>query len=51
MTDLKRKMETIQSIQDLQLSNSLIHALNDAKQAQHVVEAIDCFKNITRQWY
>ncbi|WP_171263301.1 hypothetical protein [Acinetobacter sp. ANC 4648] len=51
MRDLKRKTEMIQSIQDLQLPNSLIYALNDAEQAHDIVEAICCLKNITQQWH
>ena len=51
MRNLKHKLEMIQSIQDLQLPNSLIYALNDEQQAVQLITAITCLKNITQQWH
>lgn len=51
MRNLKHKLEMIQSIQDLQLPNSLIYSLNDEQQAAQLITAIACLKNITQQWH
>ena len=51
MRNLKHKLEMIQSIQDLQLHNSLIYSLNDEQQAAQLITAIACLKNITQQWH
>lgn len=50
MTDLKHKVEMIRSIENLQLSTDLIHALNDAQQAEYVVEAVNSLQNLVQHW-
>ena len=40
MADPKRKIDTVRSIENLQLSTALIIGLNDAKQAESIAEAI-----------
>lgn len=50
MTDLKRKVEMIRSIKKLQLSKDLITALDDAQQAEYVVEAINSLQKLEQQW-
>lgn len=51
MADQKRKIEIIRSIEQLQLSHQLIHALEDAQQAETVAIAIKSLKHFTEQWY
>ncbi|MCG2607984.1 MULTISPECIES: hypothetical protein [unclassified Acinetobacter] len=50
MADQKRKLETIRSIENLQLSNVLIRGLDDAQQAETIVEAINSLQELTEQW-
>ena len=50
MTDQLRKMATIHRIQQLQLSQSLISALDDINQAESVAEAIEQLLNLDHQW-
>ncbi len=50
MTDQKYKLEMIRSIENLQLSETWIHALDDAEQALDVIKAIDILKNFAEQW-
>lgn len=51
MKDLKHKDEMIRSIEQLQLSNHLIVALEDQHQAENVVKAVNCLKDISTQWH
>ncbi|MDQ9023222.1 hypothetical protein RFI02_19160 [Acinetobacter sichuanensis] len=51
MTDQKLKVEMIRSIEELQLPNELIDALNDAKLTENVSTALTYLKNITQQWH
>lgn len=51
MKDLKHKDEMIRSIEQLQLSNHLIVALEDQHQAENVVKAVNCLKHISTQWH
>ncbi|WP_162994890.1 hypothetical protein [Acinetobacter wuhouensis] len=51
MADQKLKVEMIHSIEQLQLSHQLIHALDDAQQAETVVTAVNCLKHFTEQWH
>ena len=50
MTDLKRKIEVIRSIEYLQLSDVLITALDDAQQAESVAEAILHLEDLSTYW-
>lgn len=50
MKDQLRKMATIHRIQQLQLSQSLISALDDINQAESVAEAIEQLLNLDHQW-
>lgn len=50
MTDQKYKLEMIRSIENLQLSETWIHALDDEEQALDVIKAIDILKNFSEQW-
>ena len=50
MADPKRKMDTIRSIQNLQLSTALIIGLNDAKQAESIAEPLRCLQDVAEQW-
>ena len=51
MKDQKRKVEVIRSIEQLQLPNQLIQALDDAQLAENVVHAINYLKNMSHQWH
>ncbi|SPL71999.1 hypothetical protein [Acinetobacter stercoris] len=51
MKDQKRKVEIIRSIENLQLSDNWVEALEDADQAQIVVDVITQLQGITEQWY
>lgn len=50
MSDQHRKNAMIRSIQDLQLSNSLISALDDAKTALCVEHAVNELIRYAEQW-
>ena len=50
MADQKRKIETIHRIEQLQLSEALIVALDDALQAESVAEAIQSLQGLAEQW-
>ena len=50
MADPKRKIDTIRSIENLQLSTALIIELNDAKQAESIAEAIRYLQDLAEQW-
>jgi len=50
MADQKRKIETIHLIEQLQLSEALIVALDDALQAESVAEAIQSLQSLAEQW-
>ena len=50
MADQKRKIETIRSIKNLKLSNTLITGLDDAEQAEAIAEAVSSLQNLTEQW-
>lgn len=51
MTDQVRKIATIHRIETLQLPNTLISALDDAHDAEQVVEAIDLLMAFSKEWY
>ncbi|WP_347455396.1 hypothetical protein [Acinetobacter thermotolerans] len=50
MADQKRKIETIRHIEDLQLPETLIAALDDAITAEGVAEAIQSLQGLAEQW-
>ena len=50
MADQQRKIDTIRSIENLQLPRSLISALDDRMQAQEVLEAISSLQVLNQQW-
>ncbi len=50
MADQKRKIETIHRIEQLQLSEALIVALDDALQAESVADAIQSLQGLAEQW-
>lgn len=50
MADQKRKIETIHRIEQLQLSEALIVALDDALQAEWVADAIQSLQGLAEQW-
>ena len=50
MADQKRKIETIRGIEKLQLSNTLIIGLEDAKQAEAIAEAVNSLQGMVEQW-
>ncbi len=50
MADLQRKTETIRTIENLQLSSSLISALDDNTLAESIAEAINCLQVLSQQW-
>jgi hypothetical protein len=50
MKDLKQKVEMIKSIQNLQLSDNLIQQLDDAHNAQYIVEAVHSLETLTKHW-
>lgn len=50
MADQKRKIETIRSIQSLQLTKNLIDALENAEEAESIAEAIHSLQGLTQQW-
>ncbi|MEG0487107.1 MAG: hypothetical protein RR575_04135 [Acinetobacter sp.] len=51
MKDQKHKIEMIRSIEQLQLPDQLIQALDDAQLAENVVNAINYLKHISNQWH
>ena len=51
MQDLKHKVEMIRSIEQLQLPNQFIQALDDVHQAKEMIKAINCLKEMSQQWY
>ena len=51
MKDLKHKVEMIRSIEQLQLPNQFIQALDDAHQAKEMIKAINYLKQMNQQWY
>ncbi len=50
MLDLNRKVEMIRCIHHLQLSNTLISALDDAKTAASVENAVQALIRYAEQW-
>ena len=50
MADQQRKIDTIRSIENLQLPRTLISALDDRAQAQEVLEAISSLQVLNQQW-
>lgn len=50
MADLKRKIETIRSIENLQLSQHLISALDDQIQAEDVFSAVYSLQSLSEHW-
>lgn len=51
MKDLKHKVEMIRSIEQLQLPNHFIQALDDTHQAKQIIKAIHYLKEMSQQWY
>ena len=51
MADQTRKIETIRSIENLQLTENLISAMDDAEQAESVAQAIYSLQRLNEQWY
>ena len=51
MADQTRKIETIRSIETLQLTENLISAMDDAEQAESVAQAIYSLQCLNEQWY
>ncbi|UIJ75695.1 MULTISPECIES: hypothetical protein [unclassified Acinetobacter] len=51
MADQTRKIETIRSIETLQLTENLISAMDDAEQAEYVAQAIYSLQCLNEQWY
>lgn len=51
MTDPILKKATIHSIENLQLSKSLISALDHPCDAEQVVKAIEILMAFSKQWY
>ncbi|WP_171255416.1 hypothetical protein [Acinetobacter sp. SFB] len=50
MADQQRKIETIHRIKNLQLSNTLITALDDAGQAEAIAQAVNSLQDLAEQW-
>lgn len=50
MADQRRKIETIQSIEKMQLSQNLISALDNAAEAESIADAIQYLSGMTEQW-
>ncbi|ENV34804.1 hypothetical protein [Acinetobacter gerneri] len=51
MKDQKHKSEMIRSIENLQLPQHLITALDDAQQAKTVIQAISQLQVMTEKWH
>ena len=51
MKDQTQKIEMIHSIEQLQLSNHLIYALEDAHQAESIIQAIHDLKRMCTEWH
>jgi hypothetical protein len=51
MSDLKYKVEIVRSIEQLQLPNHFIQALDDVHQAENIIKVINCLKHMADQWY
>lgn len=51
MKDLTQKSEVIRSIEQFQLSEHLIEALDRTQDAQKVIEVVDFLKSFHEQWY
>lgn len=51
MTDVIRKKDAINTIQNLQLPHHLIGALDNAQEAESIVEALDVLKRFHAAWY
>ena len=50
MADLQRKTDTIRSIENLQLPQQLIFALDDQIQAEEVCSAISSLQYLAQHW-
>ncbi|WP_171407655.1 hypothetical protein [Acinetobacter tianfuensis] len=50
MADQKRKIETIRSIEQMQLPQNLIAALDNAAEAQNIADAIQYLAEMSDQW-
>ncbi|WP_162850568.1 MULTISPECIES: hypothetical protein [unclassified Acinetobacter] len=50
MKDHKSKIEMIRHIESLQLSDALIVALEDTRQAESIVEAVQFLRGLSQQW-
>ena len=51
MTDSLRKRDTIRAIKDLQLSDDLVIALNDAQRAEGIATAVGFLQALAKQWH
>lgn len=51
MKDQKHKVEIIRSIEQFQLPQHLIQALDNPHHAKQVIEAVDYLKLMHEQWY
>ncbi|WP_171406771.1 hypothetical protein [Acinetobacter guerrae] len=50
MRDSIHKKQIIQSIHRLQLSETLVIALDDAQQAKEIITLLDSLQNFSEQW-
>ena len=50
MIDLKRKIEMIGFIEQLQLPHLLIHGLDDVQRAEDIAKAVYSLQNLAEQW-
>lgn len=50
MIDLKRKIEMIGFIEQLQLSHLLIQGLDDVQPAEDIAKAVYSLQNLAEQW-
>lgn len=50
MKDPKSKIEMIRHIESLQLSDALIVALEDTRQAESIAEAVQFLQGLSQQW-
>lgn len=51
MRDSIHKKQIIQSIRDLQLSETLVIALDDAQQATDIIVMLDSLQRFSEQWH
>ncbi|MCU4413367.1 hypothetical protein KTH71_04820 [Acinetobacter sp. WU_MDCI_Axc73] len=51
MRDTVHKNQVIQSIRHLQLSESLVIALDDVQQAKEIIVMLDSLQHFSEQWH